>query len=277
MGKLLDQFNKIPWTSFGRTTPISRLGKSVVPVGNHTAVRPPSHSGDYISSHDPAYEDWIMDIQGTAFQVGRGKLLTCWHVVQALNIKGGQAYIQADTKIAGLPAKRFYPISHSFNFIDPRTNAGNSKIDVGILLCMAAHSEDAPYDIPVVKWGDSTKLGVGDRVLIGGYPLGRDMFLMNETNRALVQPTFFDGIISAIMPASQPGETRMLQISSIALGGISGGVVCCAQTGKVVGMVTSGLTEGDVSLPITYAVPSEVLEPWAAAISFEGNDGEIWR
>ena len=103
------------------------------------------------------------------------------------------------------------------------------------------------------------------------------MFFSNETNRGLIQPSFFEGIISAIIPAIRTGETRLLQISSVALGGISGGVVCDPRTGAVLGMVTIGLTSGDVSLPITYAIPSEVLQPYADAISFDTADGTRWR
>jgi S1-C subfamily serine protease len=63
----------------------------------------------------------------------------------------------------------------------------------------------------------------------------------------------------------------------VALAGISGGVVCDPSTGAVLGMVTSGLTVGETSLPITYALPSEVLSPFAEAISFKTEGGRIWR
>jgi hypothetical protein len=277
MQKLRDQFSKIPWAYFGRKTPFSVLAKSLVPVGNHHDVAPAGSNDTTISSRDPAFENWIMDIQGTAFQVGNGKLLTCWHVVKALKIDEGKAYIQANTKFEGIPAKRFYPLTLAINFIDPRNDMEKSNVDVGMLISPAGESEQCPYEVPIVKWGDSKNLGVGDRVLIAGFPLGRDMFLSNSSNRAIVQPTFFDGIISAIIPATQPGETRLLQISSVALGGISGGVVCCAKSARVLGMIISGLVEGGVSLPITYAIPSEVLQPWADAISFKTEDGEIWK
>jgi hypothetical protein len=104
------------------------------------------------------------------------------------------------------------------------------------------------------------------------------MFFSNTSNQGLIQPSFFDGIISAVIPAIRPGETRLFQISSVALGGIGGGVVCDARTGAVLGMVTSGLTTAEgVSLPITYAIPSEVLRPFADAISFNSTDGTRWR
>lgn len=271
-----DLFRLIPWAYRGRRTPLAKLAQSLVPVGNKAGVP----SGDptlSITIQDPAHEDWVMDIQGTAFQVGKGKLLTCWHVCETLQVSQGNAYFYASTKIGDAEAQRPYPFAALFNFIDPRTDASNSSVDVGMLLSPAIHSEEYPYLVPTVNWGDSTRLGVGDRVVIGGYPLGREMFFASQTNRGLIQPTFFDGIISAIIPAIQPGETRLLQISAVALGGISGGVVADPTTGKVLGMVTSGLNVGEVSLPIAYAIPSEVLKPWADSVSFRATDGEIWR
>lgn len=75
-----------------------------------------------------------------------------------------------------------------------------------------------------------------------------------------------EGIISAIIPAIQQGESRLLQISSVSLGGISGSVVAEPSTGKVLGMVTSGLDSDGVSLPVTFAVPSEGV---AALVGFD--------
>lgn len=271
-----EAFAKIPWASRGRPSALSKLAQSVVPVGNKEGVP----SGDptlSISISDPRHEDWVMDIQGTAFQVGRGKLLTCWHVCEVLEVEKRQAYLYANSKIGAHEAQRPYPIAAQFNFIDPRTDAGNPGVDAGMLLCPAVESMEYPYLVPKVSWGDSTKLGVGDRVVIGGFPLGRDMFFASQTNRGLVQPSFYDGIISAIIPALRQGETRLLQISSVALGGISGGVVANPTNGKVLGMVTSGLNAGNVSLPITYAIPSEVLQPWADSVSFKTDQNEIWR
>lgn len=271
-----DAFAKIPWAYRGRRTPLARLAQSIVPIGNKEGVP----TGDLTLSmpiQDPEHENWVMDIQGTAFQVGHGKLLTCWHVCEVLEVEQGRAYYYANSRIGEYEAQRPYPVGGQFNFIDPRTDAANPSVDVGMIISPAIDSEDAPYLVPKVTWGDSTKLGVGDRVVIGGFPLGRDMFFASTTNRGLVQPSFYDGIISAIIPAIQQGETRLLQISSVALGGISGGVVAEPSTGKVLGMVTSGLDRSGVSLPITYAIPSEVLQPWADSISYRTDDGKICR
>jgi len=275
MDELADIFDKIPWTSFGRKTPISELSRSIVPVGNYSLdnIRKPLET---TSNQDSDFENWILDIEGTAFQVGRGKLLTCRHVCKELKVKNGQAYMLSNSIVRGTQAKVSHAITTWIGFADPRFRANNPNVDAGLIICPIRDSPEMPYDVPVVRWGDSTQLGVGDRVLIGGFPLGKDMFVTNTTNRGLVQPTFYDGIISAILPATKPKETRLLQISSVAMGGISGGVVCCPDTGFVLGMVTSGITSGGVSLPITYAIPSEVLQPWSDAVNFTAA-GEIWR
>jgi hypothetical protein len=217
------------------------------------------------------------DIQGTAFQVGKGKLYTCWHVVEQLHYREGHAYIWANTRMNGIEAQRPYGFAAVLKYYDLRFENGGPGIDAGLLISPAIDTPDHPYEVPPVTWGDSTRLGVGDRVLIGGFPLGKAMFFSNKTNRGLVQPSFFEGIVSAIIPAIQLGETRLIQISSVALGGISGGVVCDPRSGAVLGMVTSGLTVGDISLPITYAIPSEVLRPFADAVSFDVTDGKRWR
>lgn len=277
MDKLRDKFSKIPWASFGRQTPISELARSVLPVGNFPA-RLPSRAGVMVALGEQGYENYLMDIQGTAFQVGRGKLLTCWHVCEALLVTDGRAYIQTTSQRQdGAWLKGYWPLETQFSFVDPRTKAGNAEVDIGLLVCTAVGDDTVPYDVPPVTWGDSTQLGVGDRVLIGGYPLGKDMFLALTTNRGIVQPTFYDGIVSAIIPATKITETRLLQISTISIGGISGGVVCDPTSGAVLGMVTSGIEVAGHSLPITYAIPSEILQPYADAISFKVKGGETWR
>jgi hypothetical protein len=279
MDRLRQQFSKIPWASFGRPTPVSALARSVLPVGNFPARLPSRSAGVMVALGEEGYENYLMDIQGTAFQVGRGKLLTCWHVCQALDVKDGRAYLQTTSQRQdGAWLKGYWPIETQFSFIDPRTKAGNADVDIGLLVCTAVGDDAVPYDVSPVTWGDSTQLGVGDRVLIGGYPLGTDMFLALSTNRGIVQPTFYDGIVSAIIPATKHTETRLLQISTISIGGISGGIVCDPISGAVLGMVTSGIdgSQGQ-SLPITYAIPSEVLQPYADAISFEVKGGEVWR
>ncbi|MET4332062.1 hypothetical protein ABIB80_007924 [Bradyrhizobium sp. i1.15.2] len=275
---LRERFSKIPWSSFGRQTPVATLARSVLPVGNFPGRLPSRDAGIMAALGEPDYEKYLMDIQGTAFQVGRGKLVTCWHVCEALKVKEGHSYIQTTHQRAdGVWVKGYWPVESQFSFVDPRIQRGNPDVDIGILISTAVGDDAIPYDVPPVTWGDSTQLGVGDRVLIGGYPLGKDMFLALSTNRGIVQPTFYDGIVSAIIPATKETETRLIQISTISMGGISGGVVCDPTSGTILGMVTSGLETAGQSMPITYAIPSEVIQPYAEAISFKVKGGEVWR
>ncbi|SFK75171.1 trypsin-like peptidase domain-containing protein [Caulobacter sp. UNC279MFTsu5.1] len=214
-----EAFNLIPWSSFGRKTRISELARSIIPVGSFDVAPPISEALTTVRAGTAEHETHLMNVVGTAFQAGRGKLLTCWHVCQALDVKGGNAYIETRSQLEnGDVVSIRRRIITKLNFIDPRHDAGNPNIDVGILICPAVATKTHPYDAPVVRWGRSQDVGVGDRVLIGGYPLGRDMFLGTETNRGIVQPSFYDGVISAIIPALNSRETRLLQISTVALG-----------------------------------------------------------
>lgn len=279
MDELRRQFERIPWASFGRRSPVSDVARSILPVGNFPSQLPPSNAATSVRLGDPDYEKFLMEIVGTAFQAGKGKLLTCWHVCEALHVREGRAYLQSTCEREGVWHKSYWPIQSKLSFIDPRLGRGNASVDVGVICCAPSPSPQQSYDVPLVQWGDSTDLGVGDQVLIGGYPLGTDMFLSTSTNRGIVQPTFYGGIVSAIIPATKNTETRLIQISSISMGGISGGVVCHPLSGAVLGMVTSGLRDVETgqSLPITYAIPSEVLRPYVDAISFKTDDGETWR
>lgn len=193
-------------------TPISRLARSIVPVGNKAGVP----KGDFTLSlpiQAPEHQERLMDIEGTAFQVGKGKLMTCWHVAEALRLKEHEAYVLANSRIGGVEAQRPYPLVAVVKFYDMRFEDGGPGVDAGIVICPAANSAEVPYDVPFIGWGNSTRVGVGDRVLIGGFPLGKDLFFSNGSNRGLVQPSFFDGIVSAVIPAIHPGETRLIQVS----------------------------------------------------------------
>jgi len=153
---------------------------------------------------------------------------------------------------------------------DPRTNEENHGVDLSVIILPVRRTAEHPYDVPEVKWGDSAQLGVGDQVILGGYPYGKQMFLFTQSNRGIVQPTFYSGIISAILPVTAPLETRLLQISTPAAGGMSGGAVFLPDTGEVVGMITSCVHyQEEIPLPMTYALPSEIIAPFVEVITFE--------
>ena len=72
------------------------------------------------------------------------------------------------------------------------------------------------------------------------------MFLLTKANRGFIQPTFYSGIVSAILPATKATETRIIQISVPVAGGMSGGVLFNPETGEALGMITSGLVIHDI-------------------------------
>lgn len=169
-----------------------------------------------------------------------------------------------------------YSIKISVPFIDDRTRQPNPKVDLAVVFCPVRSTPERPYETSPVTWGDSGRLGVGDEVIVGGYPYGTDMFLFTQSNRGVVQPTFYPGIISAILPATKKDETRLLQISTPLARGISGGVVVLPETGEVVGMVTSNVYfpmdashTSVIPLPMSYAIPSEVIRPFVENIDFK--------
>ena len=154
-----------------------------------------------------------MNIVGTAIQSGKGKLVTCGHVVEALLGQNSKGYILAKIQRQGLIAFIPYPIIKALKFIDRRTEEVNEQVDLAVLLVPAKSTKEVPYEIPNVSWGDSGILGVGDPVIIGGYPHGTEIFKFTKSNRGIIQPTFYSGIISAILPATNSSEIRILQIS----------------------------------------------------------------
>jgi S1-C subfamily serine protease len=165
-----------------------------------------------------------------------------------------------------------YPVPVAMGYIDPRTNSSNTNVDLALLIVPAKSTPQIPYQVPVARWGDSGRLGVGDEIVIGGFPFGKSMFLAAKSNRGFVQPTFLSGIVSAILPATKPTETRILQLSIATAGGMSGGAVFDPKTGEVLGMVTAGLNlkDGDKPVqPVTYALPSEIIAPFVDALTFE--------
>jgi S1-C subfamily serine protease len=262
----------IPWTSFGRETPIAKAGRSLVPVGVFPFELKPFDSATtpVVDATVPGSEDLLMNIVGTGIQARDGTVITCAHVIDALFQREPKLshYILARTfrenGVLAVP----YSIQASVWYIDIRTHQKNRDVDLAAMIVPAVSREDLPYEIPPVQWGDSRRLGVGDPVIVGGYPYGKQMFLFTRSNRGLIQPTFYAGIVSAILPATTSNETRLLQLSIPVAGGMSGGAVLLPDTGEVVGMVTSCIHADKVPLPMSYAIPSEIIAPFVENLSF---------
>ncbi|MBI5583372.1 MAG: trypsin-like peptidase domain-containing protein, partial [Deltaproteobacteria bacterium] len=214
-------------------------------------------------------EQYLMNIVGTAIQAGNGKLVTCRHVVEAILDQGANGYILSRIMRDGTIAYVPYPIVKALRYVDPRTDAVNGEVDLSVLLVPAKSTEHAPYETPTVSWGDSSGLGVGESILVCGYPHGTEMFKFTQSNRDIIQPTFYQGIVSAILPATKPFETRIIQISIPSAGGMSGGAVFNPETGKVMGMITSCVHMNGIPQPMSYAIPSEIIAPYVEVITFE--------
>lgn len=267
--------DRIPWSSLGRETITFKVGRSIVPVGIYPFdLAPFCRAGIPEMSNDhPDMEKFLMNIVGTAFQAGKDKLVTCLHVVEALAARKRNGYVFARLIRDGCVRYTPYPIEMAFRYVDPRTDKVNPNVDLGVLISTAKSIPELPYEVPAVDWADSAQLGVGDPVTVGGYPHGIEMFRFTQSNRGLIQPTFYQGIVSAILPAMQLGETRLIQISVPCAGGMSGGAVFSPRTGRVLGMVTSCVYTQTVPQPIphpiSYAIPSEIIAPYVNAITFE--------
>jgi hypothetical protein len=271
MKKYQELAKNIPWVSFGRETVASRLAKSIVPVG-FLPYSPLPYAEDLAFTYidDPQPEKYMMEIVGTAIQADQGKLITCAHVLDELK-QQPNSYLLARTYRGNTVLCQPYRIPVSVPYYDPRTDRPNPSVDLAALIVPIIPTEAFPYDIPSVQWADSSEIGIGDPVIVGGYPLGRDLFLMTRSNRGLVQPTFYSGIVSAVIPAMELNETRLLQISIPVAGGMSGGAVFNPVNGEVIGMITSCMEQNGHSLPMSYAIPSEVIAPFVEVITYEAK------
>jgi len=271
MGDYLEVAKTIPWKSMGRDTVAARVGRSIVPVGvmPFKPISCDPAKMPFISHKHPDMEKYLMNIIGTAIQADKDKLVTCLHVAEAIDEQPSKGYLFArlirDNFVKCTP----YRIQMSLKYVDPRTNEVNPSIDLAVIICAAKSVPSLPYEVPPVEWGDSVNVGVGDPVVVCGYPHGTEMFKFTQSNRGLVQPTFYHGIVSAILPVMNPGETRLIQLSVPCAGGMSGGAVFCPRDGRVLGMVTSCVHADAVPQPISYAIPSEVIEPYVNTITFK--------
>ena len=271
MGRYQEITTNIPWNYLGRETTASLLGKSIVPIGILPFQPKPIENDKMpaISMREKGAEQYLMNIVGTAIQAGDGKLVTCGHVVEAILGQNAKGYILSrifrDGTIEYVP----YPIVKALRYVDPRTDAVNTDVDLSILLVPAKSTERIPYETPSVSWGDSSELGVGDRILICGYPHGTEMFNFTQSNRGIIQPTFYQGVVSAILPATKPYETRIIQVSVPSAGGMSGGAMFDPDTGKVMGMITSCVHTNGIPQPMSYAIPSEIIAPYVEVVTFK--------
>lgn len=260
----------IPWSSTGRITPAFRVTQSLLPCGilPFDPISSPSDEVPIVAAGSADIEKYLMRIMGTAVQVGAGKLLTTAETVAA--VRPGKtraavlANIRRDRQVAFVP----YPIQAVLPYIDPRTSEPNLAVDIALMIVDARSTDLVPYDVKPIRWADSTAVGVGDPVMVAGFPFGTDLFLEYKSNRGFIQPTVYSGVIGAIVPAMLDGETRLFRVTVPGIGGLSGGVVFNPKNGDVIGVVTTSMLSAALPQPVVYAVPSEVLVPYVKSISF---------
>ena len=278
-----DEFaNIIPCASLGRPSVVSRVGASLLPIGVYDpnlAVWKYEGTPREVTSRHEDFEKYILNIVGTAIRSGTGKLVTCLHVVDEIIRKNLRSYAlvsRMQSRNTIVHTSCAFDATRAIKYVRPGQRKGNAEVDLSVVPFVPRDRRGNVIATPPIVWGDSTKLGVGDRVIIGGYPYGADLFKITQTNRGVVQPSFFDAIISAIIPAQNERETRLIQLSAPAAGGMSGGAVFDPETGAAYGMITSSLEgSGGALHPVTYAIPSEVILPYSGAINYDTELGRM--
>lgn len=275
-----DFANIIPWASMGRQSIAAKVGQCLLPIGIFDSSLPISKyegSSKEVSTRDADFEKYLLNIVGTAIRTGTGKLVTCLHVVESIVHHNAKGYaLVRRTLSKNTVAHTACAFGSALKYVRPGNKRGNPRVDLAVIPFVPRDRHGDIIDTQSIVWGDSTKLGVGDRVLLGGFPYGTELFKITQTNRGIVQPSFFDGIVSAIIPAQNEQETRLIQLSTQVAGGMSGGAVFDPETGAAYGMITSGLEgEGGVLHPVTYAIPSEVILPYSGAINYNSELGRM--
>ena len=278
-----DEFGTIiPWASMGQSSVVSEVGRSLLPIGIYDPSLPVwqyEGSSKEITNRDADFEKYLLNIVGTAIQTGTGKLVTCLHVIDDIAKRNSKGYALVSRTLSENTISHTacpFDSSRAIKYVRPGQKKWDAGVDLAVIPFVPRDRHGNVIDTPSIVWGDSTELAVGKRVLIGGYPYGTDLFKIAQTNRGVVQPSFFDGIVSAIIPAQNERETRLIQLSTPAAGGMSGGAVIDPETGAAYGMITTSLQDLNGGLhPVTYAIPSEVILPYSGAFNYNTELGRM--
>lgn len=264
----------------GQPSIASTVSRCLLPIGIFDSNLPISEyegSSKEVSSRDADFEKYLLNIVGTAILTGTGKLVTCLHVVESIIDQKAKGYALVKRTLSkNTIAHTACSFGSALKYVRQGKRRGDSEVDLAVIPFVPRDRHGNVIDTQSIVWGDSTKLSVGDRVLLGGFPYGTELFKITKTNRGVVQPSFFDGIVSAIIPAQNERETRLIQLSTLVAGGMSGGAVFDPETGAACGMITSGIEgEGGALHPVTYAIPSEVILPYSGAINYNTELGRF--
>jgi len=183
-------------------------------------------------------QDQTQQSLGSGFIISSsGEIVTNNHVVadaQTVKVKlsDGRSF---DAKVLGT---------------DPMTDLALIKIDAG-------------GPLPAIKFGDSTKIRVGDEAIAVGNPFG-------------LGGTVTSGIISATSRDINSGPyDNFIQTDAAINRGNSGGPLFDAQ-GEVIGVNTAILSPGGGSVGIGFAVPSNMVKKVVAGLETNGKIDRGW-
>lgn len=250
----------IPWKSSGRRTHASRVAESLIPIGvlPRDSIDLAGIAVKRLYPEEAELRKFVLRILGSAIQLPNGNLLTPRVILDQARRQGSTVFVLLVCHDGERTINAAVPVVHFLPYIDPRSGKTNTEVDA--MLTMLPGDPQVPFQASPIHWGDSTELGVGDSVMVAGYPMGSDLFFDYRSNRGLIQPTVYSGTIGAIVPSQKDTETRLLRITVPGLGGLSGGVVFNPKNGTVLGMLVSATHAGLVPQPVLYAIPSEALE-----------------
>lgn len=220
-----------------RMTPRRRVFSDVRASVVAIAKAPPQQAG--------AVPDFSrITIIGTGFVVDRrGLVLTAAHVVRP--------WIDSALKQAPLA-----DAPHVFINYGTRDNNGNFEAGYLFGPIEQIHMSQN-FDLAVVRLRPDQRLsqllrplpfvdepcGEGDEVGICGYPFGLQLHAPLFNGAPIIAPSFSQGIVSAVLPHpdAPPAALKGFQLDAMVNGGNSGGPIFDAQTGRVIGVVTSAV------------------------------------
>jgi S1-C subfamily serine protease len=122
---------------------------------------------------------------------------------------------------------------------------------------------------PTVPVGDDTKLEVGDKVYVIGFPAAADE--AGTSNPAGVEPTFTSGDISA--RKTMAGGWQALQTDADITQGNSGGPAFNEQ-GQVIGIATFGIPTSTAA-GINFLVPMSIADQYLNELNIKPQESEL--